>query len=549
MSRHRRATALSPFRYGMFRAVWVGTLSANFGQWVQSVGAAWLMTIIAPSPDMVALVQAASSLPTLAFALIGGVLADLLDRRLVFIAGQSVMLAAAAALALFGQLGLLTPWSLLFLTFVLGCGSALRLPAYQALVNDLVPREEVPGAVALNSAGFNLARSTGPALGGSIVAAAGAQAAFLFNAVSNVLIIIVLLFWYRRPRTQRLPRERIHGALSAALRYAGQHRTTQIVLFRVGAFGALGISSWALLPLIAKDALGGGPVTYGLLLGSLGVGALFGAAAMAWLRRTIGTEATVTLAMAAFGAVTVFLALVHALLPLLLVLAVGGAAWLLTMSSFNVVIQMSAASWVKGRALAVYYTAMFGGMAFGSWLWGLVAADHSVDTALLVSGFGIVVTAILGHRFPLPESGSVDLRPSRLWQKPEVALDFDPSSGPVLITVEYLVPRAKAEAFVAVMHELRRIRRRDGALHWGLYEDVARPERWLETFTTASWLEHLRQQDRATMSDAAIEARARAFHEGEAPPVISTLIVHRPGRHGAAAADAAEPLLSQADES
>ncbi|MBV9524039.1 MAG: MFS transporter, partial [Alphaproteobacteria bacterium] len=335
---HRRATALSPFRFGMFRAVWLGTLSANFGQWVQSVGAAWLMTIIAPSPDMVALVQAASSLPTLAFALIGGVLADLLDRRLVFIVGQTVMLIAAAALALFGHLGLLTPWGLLFLTFVLGCGSALRLPAYQALVNDLVPREEVPGAVALNSAGFNLARSTGPALGGSIVAAAGAQAAFLFNALSNVLIILVLLFWHRRPRGQRLPRERIPGAIGAAIRYAGQDRTTQIVLLRVGAFGALAISSWALLPLIAKDELGGGPLTYGLLLGSLGLGALFGAAALAWLRRAVGTEATVTGAMAAFGAVTLLLALLHSLALLMLVLALGGAAWLLTMSSFNVII-------------------------------------------------------------------------------------------------------------------------------------------------------------------------------------------------------------------
>src|SRR5258707_4403779 len=205
----RAATALSPFRFGMFRAVWIGTLSANFGQWVQSVGAAWLMTLIAPSPDMVALVQAASSLPTLAFALIGGVLADLLDRRKVFIAGQSVMLLAAATLAICGQLGLLTPWLLLFLPFVLGSGAALRLAAYQALVGDLVPREEIPGAVALNSVGFNIARSTGPALGGSIVAAAGAQAAFLFNTLSNIAIIVVFLFWPGR-RSWPAPPPRAH---------------------------------------------------------------------------------------------------------------------------------------------------------------------------------------------------------------------------------------------------------------------------------------------------------------------------------------------------
>ncbi len=514
----------------MFRAVWLGTLVANFGQWVQSVGAAWLMTIIAPSPDMVALVQAAASLPTLAFALIGGVLADLLDRRLVFIAGQSVMLLAAAILALCGALGVLTPWSLLFLTFILGCGAALRLPAYQALVNDLVPREEVPGAVALNSAGFNLARSTGPALGGSIVAVAGAQAAFLFNAVANLFIIVVLLLWHRRRKPQLLPRERILGAMIAALRYAGQEKTTQIVLCRVGVFGALAISSWALLPLIAKDELRGGPVTYGLLLGCLGFGALFGAAAMAALRRRIGTEATVTVASATFGFVTMLLGLLHTLLPLLLILTIGGAAWLLVMSSFNVVVQMSAPGWVKGRALAIYYMAMFAGMAFGSWGWGRFAVGYGVNAALLISGFAIVVAALFGHRYPLPESGSLDLRPAKSWPQPSVAMEFDPASGPVLITIEYLVPRQRAAEFVAAMQNLRRIRRRDGALQWGLYEDVERPERWLETFTHASWVDHLRHRERSTMADAVHEAAARAFHVGADPPIVSTLIVDNPER-------------------
>ena len=526
-SSRRVPTALSSFRFAMFRAVWIGTLSANFGQWVQSVGAAWLMTLIAPSPDMVALVQAASSLPTLAFALFGGVLADLLDRRKVFIAGQSVMLLAAAALALCGQLGLLTPWLLLFLTFVLGSGAALRLAAYQALVGDLVPREEIPGAVALNSAGFNIARSTGPALGGAIVAAAGAQAAFLFNALSNVPVIVVLLFWRGRRSTRHLPRENVLDAMVAGIRYAAQERTTQIVLLRALIFGALGIASWALLPLIAKDDLHGGPVTYGVLLGCLGAGAIIGATLMARLRRAVGTERMVSSATATYGLVTLALSFLHVLPLLMPVLVIGGIAWLLVMSSFNITMQMSAPGWVKGRAIAIYFTALFGGMAFGSWLWGHVAAAYSVYAALVLSGGLLVLTARLGRWFALPESGGFDLRPARSWPKPQVAFAFDPASGPVLITVEYLVPRATAVPFVAAMEELRRIRRRDGALHWGLYEDVARPERWLETFTVASWLDHLRQHERLTMTDAAVEARARSFHVGETPPLISTLIVHR----------------------
>jgi MFS family permease len=527
-SSRRKPTALSPFRFGMFRAVWIGTLSANFGQWVQSVGAAWLMTLIAPSPDMVALVQAAAALPTLAFALIGGVLADLLDRRKVFIAGQSLMLLAAAVLALCGQLGLLTPWLLLFLTFVLGSGAALRLAAYQSLVGDLVPREEIPGAVALNSVGFNIARSTGPALGGSIVAAAGAQAAFLFNALSNILIIAVLLTWRGRRRPAHLPRENVFEAMIAGIRYAAQERTTQIVLLRALTFGALGIASWALLPLIAKNDLHGGPVTYGILLGCLGAGAIIGAAAMAPARRAIGTERMVSSAMAVYGLVTLALSFLHVLALLMPVLVVGGMAWLLVMSSFNITMQMSAPSWVKGRAIAIYFTALFGGMTFGSWLWGHVAAASSVYAALVAAGLGLLVTAPLGRWFVLPESGTVDLRPAHSWPKPEIALEVDPTSGPVLITIEYLVKRADAAAFVAAMAEMRRIRRRDGALNWGLYEDVARPERWLETFTLATWLDHLRQQDRLTMADAAAETRARAFHTGSEPPVISTLIVHQP---------------------
>jgi MFS family permease len=529
-SSRRQPTALSPFRFGMFRAVWIGTLSANFGQWVQSVGAAWLMTLIAPSPDMVALVQAAASLPTLAFALIGGVLADLLDRRKVFIAGQSVMLLAAAVLALCGQLGLLTPWLLLFLTFVLGSGAALRLAAYQSLVGDLVPREEIPGAVALNSVGFNIARSTGPALGGSIVAAAGAQAAFLFNALSNVLIIAVLLSWRGRRSTAHLPRENVLEAMIAGIRYAAQERTTQIVLLRAVIFGALGIASWALLPLIAKNDLHGGPVTYGILLGCLGGGAIIGAAAMAPLRRAIGTERMVSGAMAVYGLVTLALSFLHLLALLMPVLVLGGVAWLLVMSSFNIIMQMSAPGWVKGRAIAIYFTALFGGMTFGSWLWGHVAAGSSIYIALIGAGLGLLLTAPLGRWFALPESDTVDLRPAHSWPKPAVALTVAPASGPVLITIEYLVKRGNAAAFVAAMAEIRRIRRRDGALHWGLYEDVARPERWLETFTLASWLDHLRQQDRLTMADAAAEARARAFHTGSAPPVIATLIVHQPAK-------------------
>ena len=313
----------------------------------------------------------------------------------------------------------------------------------------------------------------------------------------------------------------------AGIRYAAQERTTQIVLLRALVFGALGIASWALLPLIAKNDLHGGPVTYGILLGCLGAGAIVGATVMGRLRRAVGTERMVSAAVLAYGLVTLAMSFVHVLPLLMPVLVIGGVAWMLVMSSFNITMQMSAPGWSRAapspstsrplrrhgvRQLAV----------------GAVATQSSVYAALVAAGLALVLTASLGRWFPLPESGGLDLRPSRSWTKPAVAFEFDPTTGPVLITVEYLVPRAEAAAFVAAMAALRRIRRRDGALHWGLYEDVARPERWLETFTIASWLDHLRQQERLTTTDAAVEARARSFHTGDAAPLISTLIVHRP---------------------
>jgi len=398
------SSTLAPLRHPLFRAVWLANLVSNFGTWMQSVGAAWLMTAIAPSPDMVALVQASTSLPMLLFSLIAGALADLHDRRRLLILAQSWMLAAAALLALVTWLGWITPWLLLALTFALGVGSALNGPAWQASVGEFVPRAELAAAITLNSVGFNIARSVGPALGGIVVAAAGAETAFLLNAISYLGLILVLARWQRPAGAAQRPgpRERLGRAMLNGVRYAAETPPVRALLVRALAFGVGAGAIWALLPLVAKQDLGGGPFIYGLLLGALGVGAVAGAFAIGRLRTLLSAEGIVSAGTLTFALATLALGAAGTLLPVALAaLLAAGAAWVGTLSSFNVAVQTTAPGWVKGRALAVFQMTAFGGLAFGSWLWGGIATAMSVHAALLVAGALMVLSLALRRSHPI----------------------------------------------------------------------------------------------------------------------------------------------------
>ncbi|HEY0524815.1 MAG TPA: MFS transporter [Stellaceae bacterium] len=399
------SSTLAPLRHPLFRAVWLTNLVSNFGTWMQSVGAAWLMTAIAPSPDMVALVQASASLPILLFSLVAGALADLHDRRRLLLLAQSWMLAIAALLALVTWLGWITPWLLLALTFALGVGSALNGPAWQASVGEFVPRAELAPAITLNSVGFNIARAVGPALGGVIVAAAGAEIAFLLNALSYIGLIVVLARWKRAvdaaPQRKR-GRQRLGQALIEGARYAAETPPVRALLVRALAFGVGAGAIWALLPLVAKQDLGGGPFMYGVLLGALGIGAVAGAFAIGRLRTLLSAEAVVSTGTLSFALATLALGAAGGLVPVALAaLLVAGAAWLGTLSSFNVAVQTTAPGWVMGRALAVYQMTAFGGLAFGSWLWGGIATAMSVHAALLIAGALMVLSLALRRSHPI----------------------------------------------------------------------------------------------------------------------------------------------------
>lgn len=520
----KASSALAPFQHATFRALWTATLASNLGGLVQAVGAGWLMTTISDSDDMVALVQAATTLPIMVFSLAAGALADNFDRRNIMLAAQVIMMLVSALLAVFAVAGLLSPWLLLTFTFFIGCGTALHNPSWQASMGDLVPREDLPGAVSLNSMSFNLMRSVGPAIGGLIVAVAGAAFAFALNAISYIALIHALWRWkpQRPPRT--LPREAFGSAIAAGLRYIAMSPNLLKVLFRGFLFGLAAVAILALLPLVARDLVQGGAFTYGVMLGCFGVGAIAGALLNARARENWRNETIVRAAFVGFALSAILLALSRDIWLSCLALLPAGACWVLTLSLFNVTVQLSTPRWVVGRALALYQTATFGGMAAGSWIWGLTAEAHGADQALIVSGVVLLGGALIGLRFALPEFGQLNLDPLDRFNEPELKLDLSSRSGPIMVMLDYEIAQADIPAFLTAMALRRRIRIRDGAGQWALLRDLENPRIWTESYHVATWVEYVRHHQRRTYADAEVFDALLALHRGTEPPRVRRMI-------------------------
>jgi MFS family permease len=524
----RNSPTLAPFHSRIFAMIWTASLVSNLGSLIQTVGASWLMTSIAPAADMVALVQSSTALPIMLLSLVSGATADIWDRRLLMLFAQTLMLVIALTLTVIGYMGLITPWTLLSLTFLLGCGSALYGPAWQSSVGEQVQRADLPAAVSLNSLAFNIARTTGPAIGGLIVAKAGPPAAFLINAISYVGLIVVLAVWRRPKPVPFLPPENMLMAIGAGVRYARLAPDIRTVLIRGAIFGFLGSSIWSLMPLVARDLIGGNAVTYGVLLGAFGIGAVLGALGSTALRRRYTNEVIVEVSTVGYGlgAIVTAISSWHALSMVALML--GGASWVLALSTFNVTVQISSPRWVVGRTVAIYQMVTFGGLAIGSWLSGIVASELSLVICLVCSGTLMVLSALLGRRLPLLQPEGLNLDPSRTWSSESRAqLDRLIDTGPVVVTVEYRVPIEDADAFRLAMRELRRVRRRDGAKRWSLMQDMAAPEIWIERYHSPNWVEHLRRHHRFTVADREIEHKVLEFHRGDEPPRVRHLIERR----------------------
>jgi MFS family permease len=502
-------SAWQPLSNSLFRAIWLASVASNIGTWMHNVGADWLMTTLAPSPWMVALMQTAENAPLFLLALPAGALADIVDRRRLLLYTQGWMLLSAISLAVLTLLGLTTPWVLLILIFCLGLGSALNAPAWQAIIPELVPRSELPAAVSLNSVAFNIARAVGPALGGLVVAAVGSWAVFLLNSLSFVGVIIVLYRWRREDVESISPTERIVGAMKAGLRYVRHDPALQAVLVRTGVYVSCASALWAMMPLVARKQLGLSAGGYGILLGSLGAGAILAAFILPALRRNFSVNTLVVAGTVVFAGATAALALVRNF-PL--------------MSSFNVIVQTIVPRWVRARVLATYMLVFFGGMALGSAVWGAIATHIGVSETLLCAAGALIAGLGAAYFFPLRAGEELDLEPSLHWPDPVYINEPHPSDGPVLVTIAYQIDPARADDFVAAMREVKRILQRDGAVRWGLFVDPAHPTQYLETFLVESWAEHMRQHARVTMEDRIVQDRARSFHVGPGQPVVTHLI-------------------------
>ncbi|QMV65688.1 MFS transporter [Pseudomonas berkeleyensis] len=517
-----KASPWGALKHDTFRWLWLASIASNIGTWMHEVGAGWLMTSLSSNPMHVALVQVAGSAPMFLLALPAGAMADIIDKRRYLLIVQVWMAAVATLLATLTLLGLTTVWLLLGLTLAMGVGTALMMPAWSALTPELVSKRDLPSAIALSSLGINVARALGPAIAGVLVSLSGPWATFALNALSFFAVMAVLLTWKRERQVAAFPAERLLGAIRAGWRYSRASRPLQSVLVRAAAFFVGASAGTSLLPLIVRGELKGSASDFGLLLGSVGIGAVLGAMLLPRLRERISANHLVAMASVLYALVLLALAWVRDFAVLLPVMLLSGAAWIAVLSSLQVSAQTSVPDWVRARALSVYILVFFGSMAAGGALWGYVASHASIPVALLAASGCLVLGLLLTPRFTLPVTESEDLAPSLHWPAPILADEADRERGPVMITLQYDIAPEHVAGFRQAMVEVARMRKRNGAFSWGLVQNSENPRHWQEFFFDESWLEHLRHHGRVTRAEQRIEAAARRFQS----PDVAVHIEH-----------------------
>jgi MFS family permease len=511
----KRWSAFEPLRERTFRLIWSASILSNFGQLIQGVGAAWEMTRLTSSPSMVALVQTALMLPLMVVAVPAGAMADMFDRRRIAMVGLTFATLCAATLTTLAFFDLTTPWVLLGFTSLIGVGVALYGPAWQASVSEQVNPEQLPAAVGLAAVSYNIARSFGPAVGGLIVLAAGATAAFAVNALFYLPLLLAFMAWRRVHIPARLPPERIDRAIISGARYAIHSPPIRIVLIRAFLFGLAGASIAALTPLVARNLLKGDASTYGLLLGANGVGAVIGALIVSPVRNRFKAEQAVSLCAIVGSMMILLIALSHNVVLSGVVMAVAGMAFMLNIALLNVGVQLSAPRWVTARAIALFQASLTGGIALGALLWGHAAADWGVSNALIVSGIALAVTPFIGLALPMPPVSTTDVEMVEQSNEPEVALAITSRSGPIIIEIDYRVDPTAARDFYDIMLKMQRTRMRNGAFDWSLSRDIADPALWTERFHCPTWADYLRLRARFTQSDRELQHQADAFHSAD----------------------------------
>jgi MFS family permease len=490
----------------LFRALWIASTASHIGSYMTDVGQGWLMSSLTPSPLIVSLLLTAESLPFFLLGLPAGALADIIDRRRLLIVSQFAMLVVVGTLAVVTFTGIATPWVLLALAFALGIATAFNDPAWHAVIPELLSREELAAGITLTGVGVNVARTLGPAVGGFIVAAVGPAMVFVLDGLSYLGVIVVLFRWRKEPSLSTLPPEHMLPAIRAGVRFARHSPPLRRVLFATFLFMICGAGVMALMPVLGRET-GHGAIGYGLLLGSLGIGAVTGAMLLTRVRSRVAPEMLVTAGFLAFAAVAIGAGTLRELFALCPIMFVGGVAWLSVLSTFTVAAQQASPAWVRARVLAVYLIIFQAGIAGGSALWGVVASRAGLNTAYFGIAGGMVLGAALAFRLKPAAGEVVDYSPANHWPDPVVAEEPLLDAGPIMVQVEYCVDPPHADAFRTALAELGQLRRRDGAMQWWLFQDTADPSRFVETWLEATWVEHLRTHERVSVAYREIERR------------------------------------------
>lgn len=513
----------APLRYRTFRRVWLASLLSNLGILIQGIGAAWMMTQMTSSADKVALVQTALMLPVMFMSIPAGAMADMHDRRIVALVSLAVELLGVAVLTILAWFNLITPNLLLALCFAVGSGMALMGPAWQSSVSEQVPSKALPAAVALNGISYNIARSVGPAIGGIVVAAAGAVAAFALNAVLLLPLMVALFLWQRVSKPSHLPPEGLNRAIVSGVRYIINSPSIKFVLIRSMVTGVIGGAIIALMPLVARDLLHGGAQTYGIMASAFGLGAVLGALNISEVRKRMSGEAAIRACALTMAGAVAAVALSREPILTAAALVLAGAVWMVTWVLFSIGVQLSAPRWVAGRSLAAYQAASSGGIALGSWGWGHLTDAAGIDAALLVSAALMFVSPLLGLWMHMPHIDAQG-EEAEMLEDPKVRLALNGRSGPLVLEIEYRVAQENARAFHKLMQDIQLFRQRTGAYGWSIARDIADPELWTERYHCPTWFDYLRQRNRSTQSERATEQQAIAFHVGPGPVRVRRML-------------------------
>jgi MFS family permease len=518
------SSTLAPFKSRIFLSIWLASLISNFGMQIHTMAAAWLMASLEPSPFMVALIQVAASVPFLMFALLAGTLSDMYDKRLLMLAAQSLALLSSAVLAYCALTGAITSWGLLALIFSISVGMAFYAPVWQSSLNLQVPKEHMAEAVGLNAAGFNLARSFSPAIGGVLLTSVGAAWAFMINTVSYIGIIVVIALWKIPTSAKRSSREPVLRAMGLGFRYVRLTHYMRVVIIRVLLGGTCAAVFWSLMPIIARDQLQGGAATYSIILFAFGIGSVMGGLGNRWLRLRFGTQNTALGSQIILGLAALLCGLSSSLWLTCLLLTLAGAAWMAFMTIMNTSIQLSAPKWIVGRAIAIYQTSAFGSLALGSLLWGKIAAETGINYALLMAGGLCLLSCIYSQRKPLPELNSVNADTVNIDSRFPEEIQVETGRSQVCLSLIYEVALDKEAEFLHTMAELKRVRLRSGAVDWSLCQGLDNPRCWTERFTSQDWDDLQISRQRYTTQDNNVRLHACTLDQRGRPDMIREVI-------------------------